>query len=375
MQHLFSSLETLKCFLQKLKIKKIFLVCGQHSFVVSGAKEFFLPLLKRDLHIHVAFFTDFANNPRYEDILIGVQKCKEANCDMIIGIGGGSTLDMAKSIRAFSAYEVFLETNTLKRNTKPLLPLIAIPLTSGTGAEATQFSVIYKDERKFSLLHHSILPDGVYLSSEFTNNMGAYLTACTGFDAFSQAVEAYWNINATNHSDKYALKAIRLLWENNRLLYTVQNPLDNKYRASLSEAAYLSGKAINITQTTAPHAFSYAFTSKYAFPHGHAVALTFPFFFLENVFPESFSGMERGSSNSLERMKALLEIMKLPFNVKIVREEMQEFILRLGLTMRKLPNNSFEYIINEFNSERAKNNPVLINEALKERLLYYLNSI
>ena len=93
-------------------------------------------------------------------------------------------------------------------------PLIAIPTTAGTGAEATQFAVLYINKNKYSIAHHSILPNTVFLSSDFSHSANSYLTACTGLDAFCQAVESVWSVNSNTESEKYALEAIELIWGN-----------------------------------------------------------------------------------------------------------------------------------------------------------------
>ena len=110
---------------------------------------------------------------------------------------------------------------------------------------------------------------------QFTYQNDAYLTACTGFDALAQAIESYWAKGATNESRDYSVRAIGLLWK--QLPQLIQSPT-KELRNQVAEGAYWAGRAINISTTTAPHAFSYVFTSKYGYPHGHAVAFTFPFF-------------------------------------------------------------------------------------------------
>jgi len=186
-------------------------------------------------------------------------------------------MDMAKLISIFAHQSG--DFKTIVEGTSPLIakktPLLAIPTTAGSGAEATGFAVVYIGKQKYSVAHAFMLPDMVYLDASFSLKAGKYLTACTGLDALCQAIESVWSVNATGQSQAFALQAIKVIYEN---LEKAVQMNDVTAKENLQQAAYLAGKAINITKTTAPHALSYAFTSYYGIPHGHAVALSLPFF-------------------------------------------------------------------------------------------------
>ena len=118
-----------------------------------------------------------------------------------------------------SDYETIIKNNNISGASS--IPLLAIPTTSGSGAEATHFSVVYIGKVKYSVADKSILADMVYLSSEFTHSASEYLTAYTGLDAFSQAIESVWSVNANEESISDGLKAIELIWRN--LVKAVKN--------------------------------------------------------------------------------------------------------------------------------------------------------
>ena len=242
-----------------------------------------------------------------------------------------------------------------------MLPLIVLPTTAGTGAETTRFSVLYKNEVKYSVEHDAVLPDYAIVYPPFTYNNNRYLTACTGFDALSQAIEAFWNINATEESETYAEKAIRLLWPN--LHQLVNNPTDYSLRDKVSEGSYWAGRAINITKTTAPHAFSYPFTSFYGYPHGHAVALTFPYFMELNC-------SERNPDR--ERVMRLLKILDIQPTSNVF-DKLQSYVSAIGLEENKEIKIDRQVIMSHVGIERMKNNPVHVDEEIMQNLMCEYN--
>ena len=294
-------------------------------------------------------FYNFSPNPKIEDVEIGIQELSAYGCDVIIAIGGGSVIDMAKLIR-FKSHSI--------------IPLVVIPATAGTGAESTQFAVCYENGVKMSFDSPSILPDYVLLCPELTSHNNEYLTACTGFDALAQAIEAYWNINATDESDELALQAIANICK----LLLITNKSANE-RATLLQSANLAGRAINITRTTAPHAMSYVFTSKYGYPHGHAVALTFPYFFEKNLTcpKEDYKGADyKHYKAKMEQLKKVLDITK----GQDLFEWMKLYTKAIGLGYDSQKPFVDEIVAKCINLQRAKNNPMRLTEdIIKEAVL------
>ncbi len=210
--------------------------------------------------------------------MAGTKLCQQVGAEAIVAIGGGSAIDVAKSIAAFRSRPgqekgVALGEQPLGATT---LPVLAVPTTAGTGSESTHFAVIYVDGKKYSLADPSLMPVAAILDPAYTDALPPYITACTGFDALCQAVESFWAVGATEESRSYAEKAISLLVAN--LEQGVNQP-NNTVRDHLLRAANYAGRAINLSKTTAPHALSYTITSLYGIPHGHAVAMTLGAFF------------------------------------------------------------------------------------------------
>ncbi|MEO8666060.1 MAG: phosphonoacetaldehyde reductase, partial [Ignavibacteria bacterium] len=255
-----------------LKLKdsdKIFLVTGKKSYESSGAEKIINEQLK---NYEFKRFSDFEENPKLEDIKTGIELFKNGY-DMIIAVGGGSVIDVAKLINVLSSQknspeEIIADNSKIKNKGKYFA---AIPTTAGAGSEATHFAVVYKNKEKFSVAHEYIYPDTVIIDPQLTYNLPKAVTAISGIDALSQAVESYWNVYSTDKSKHYATQSIKLIIEN---LEKAVNKPDEDSRFNMSLAANLAGKAINITKTTAPHALSYSMTSYFGVPHGQAVSIT-----------------------------------------------------------------------------------------------------
>jgi alcohol dehydrogenase class IV len=324
------------------KCKKAYVVHGHHSYFDCGAAAF-MEELQQQTHCDYHNFYAFSNNPKIEEVQIGVKDIQTYRPDIIIAIGGGSVIDMAKLIRYYAQLPV---------------ELIAIPTTAGTGAESTHFAVCYVEGVKESIV--TILPNQVVLMPEFTTNNSQYLTACTGFDAFAQAIEAFWNIYATEESDLYAEEAIARLY--GCLKQFAENPqpcmADSNWREEMIMGANLAGQAINITKTTAPHAMSYKLTSKYGYAHGHAVALTFPYFANLNIecMPELYNGAEYPHySEKMRWLRRTLDIRE-----QDIEAYFRTFIKKLGLGYRQDSKVDPDIIAQSINIERAGNNPHLL---------------
>lgn len=299
-------LRELEAILVQENAKRILLVTGKHSYQACGAEAAIRPMLA---HLDVAHFSDFAQNPQFEDICRGVGLAKAFAPDLIVAVGGGSVLDMAKLQGIFAANSADVAASIRGDiSLQPSrIPMVAIPTTAGTGSEATHFAVAYIGHSKYSVAHASMLPRFAVVDPDLTRHLPPRLTAVTGLDALCQAIESYWAVNATDESRAYAEEAITLLmtW----LERAVNHP-GSESRGAVSYAAYLAGKAINISKTTAPHAISYSLTSFFGVSHGHAVALTLGKCFLVNAgaAPEQICHPwgERFQSSMMPRLYALL---------------------------------------------------------------------
>lgn len=347
--------QLLKQYIKGFDPNTIFLVRGEGSYNASGAQQFIEDTL---LLNGTTSFHGFSVNPKIEDLKKGVELFRKGNYKLIIAIGGGSVLDMGKLISVMAHQKDDL--SKLIDGSLPLkpikTPLLAIPTTAGTGAEATMFAVIYMDNQKYSVSNLIVLPDKVYLSAHFLKTANPYLAATTGLDALAQAMESVWSVNATPESLAYAYKAVELIWNS---LPEVVKGSQGEPMNRMMEGSLLAGKAINISKTTAPHAISYAFTTHYGIPHGHAVALSLPFFLRFNFqVNEKCCTDPQGPSHVQQKISKLHSIMNTsPENAY---SKLRGFISSLGIEVNidlLIPNFESNLITDNVNTERLNNNP------------------
>ena len=350
----------LKRLIDNINPKMILLLSGNRSYYRSGAKK----LIDSSTLGYKKFrFYDFSTNPQYEDVKKGVKLIKKTNPELIIAIGGGSVIDMGKQINILSNNEYSKKSIINKvRLKKPKIPLIAIPTTSGTGSESTSFSVIYINGKKYSIENKYMMPNYAFIFPKLGEKMKKSLLASCIFDAFSQAIESYWSINSTTSSKRLSSKAINIIKRN---LYKAANG-SIKSRAELFKAANLSGQAINITKTTAPHAISYTLSSKYKLQHGHAVAITLGKFFRYNMpDPTKKINDRRGSEYIKKTMNNLYKIMKCENSTKC-EDYWYETMEKIGLktSFRNIgisDSSDIDYLIKCIDQNRLNNNPIKLN--------------
>jgi alcohol dehydrogenase len=260
-------IDKLREIIEELNSSRVLVIVGNNSFL--SIKDSIFELLGS---IEKKIITNTHRLNTIENIKEGIVEYADYKPDLLIAVGGGTVIDFAKAINFLSSQTESPEDIIMGRveeivTTKS--PLVILPTTAGTGSEATQFSVVYKENLKYSLSYPDLLPDYAILDYRLVTSMPRYVAACSGFDALSQSIESYWSLAATDESKQYAIEAIGLICEN--LLPSVNNPCPDNLKPMV-KAAYLAGCAINISKTTAPHALSYAFTSRFSVPHGHAVA-------------------------------------------------------------------------------------------------------
>lgn len=331
----------------------VLLFTGKNSYSLSGSKKYIEDSL---LGCNITRIFDFSVNPKAEEAEKILNNLVLTKFDCIIAIGGGSVIDFAKLINFFGSKNIKIADYLLDKTNKvpetSLLPFIAIPTTAGTGSEATHFSVVYLEGNKYSVASSEILPNSVILEPSLTEQLPKYQTACVSLDAMAQAIESLWAVNATKESIKYAQKALKLIIPN--IENVVNNP-NSKNRADMLLGSYYAGKAINISKTTGPHAFSYYFTSKYNMPHGDAVSLTLVRF-LELNWPNIDSDIQTKflksfGVNRFEDLKNNLVsiIQKVGLGVYPKIDNFEKFVqdLKENVNVERLSNNPAEVVVED----------------------------
>ena len=260
-----NSITMLPQILRKEGSKKPMIVCDFYEYL--SCREYI-----ESLNYDFVLFKGFSPNPKYEQVAAGVKLFKEKNCDIIISIGGGSAIDTAKNIKLFSALDEANGPYVKQEFVYSPIKHICIPGTAGTGSDSTRYSVVYYEGEKFSVTHDCIVPDYVILDTSLLKTLPLFQKKCTVLDALSQCIEAIWSVNTNEKCREYAIEGMQLIFKN--MMPFLRN--EDEALHNMQIAANLSGKAINISQTTAGHALSYKLTSLYKLPHGYSVALCLP---------------------------------------------------------------------------------------------------
>ncbi|MDC1467888.1 phosphonoacetaldehyde reductase [Planktomarina temperata] len=340
--------------------KTVLLVTGKASYIESGAKSIVETALQGNA---VVQFSDFDVNPKIEDAERGVALAIESGADLIVGVGGGSVMDMAKLIKAFYvAPEKSRELATGElAMTDPEIPMILVPTTAGSGSEATHFAVVYIGLDKYSLASQLLLPDAFILDGSLIASASPYQIACNGLDALAQAIESAWAVGSTEESREYSFRAVSLCVK--YLKEALAPNASNEVFQGMMEAAHLAGKAINISKTTSAHAWSYAITSHYGVPHGHAVWLTLPRIF--EIHAMACAAMvtdPRGTEHFTSIMVRLMHILgivspegsahQLKAYLKAINVESD--ITKIGANTVK----QREFLSEQVNTQRMSNNPI-----------------
>jgi len=217
--------------------------------------------------------------PEVADVLAIEAAARAAGAhDLVVGIGGGSAIDVAKILAVLLAQNLNLRDVLTKKVEISArgLPNIMVPTTSGTGAEATPNSIILvpEDELKIGIVSPYLLPDAVILDPQLTLSLPPDVTASTGMDALTHAIECYCSKKGNAFSDLYALEAIRLIGRSIRRAF--QNGQDVAAREDMLMGAYWGGVCIATSSTTAVHALAYPLGGKYRMAHGLSNAILLP---------------------------------------------------------------------------------------------------
>lgn len=212
-------------------------------------------------------FSDVQADPDIATVTRGVGMILEFQPDAVVAFGGGSAIDAAKAIVYFAARE---------RDTRDCA-FIAIPTTSGTGSEVSKFAVITDREKgiKYPLVEDSLLPDTAILDAALTVSVPPAVTADTGIDVFTHAVEAFVSTEASDFSDAAAEKAIKLV--KHHLLTAYSDPENRKARQGMHNASCLAGMAFSNSGLGLNHGMAHALGARFHIPHGRANGILLPY--------------------------------------------------------------------------------------------------
>lgn len=252
--------------------KKVMIVTGKSSSKKTGALDKVLNSLKNE-NLECTVFDKVESDPSVSTVRYGVETFKKSNADVILALGGGSVLDAAKAISMVVANGGDITDYESKLPEKEVIPIIAVPTTAGTGSEVSKYSIITDTERKIKMLIASelIIPKIAVLDPILTLMMPPQVTAATGMDAFTHAIEAYISKAVQPMSEIYALKAIEMISAN--LPKAVLNGEDICARENMLMGQMYAGLAFSNSSTALVHSMSRPLGAYYGVPHGLANAL------------------------------------------------------------------------------------------------------
>lgn len=262
---------------KKLKAKKILIVTDPFLIELGLTDKVEKPLQENGFE--TVIYTDVVPEP---PLAIGeklVAFTRENDFDLVIGLGGGSALDLAKLAAVLSTHEgevaAYLNLTGTKKIKDKGLPKILIPTTSGTGSEVTNISVLSLETTKDVVAHDYLLADVAIVDPELTISLPPKVTAATGVDALTHAIEAYISKNANEVTDALAIKAIQLISASIRT--AVRDGQNKQARSDMSYGSYLAGLAFFNAGVAGVHALAYPLGGQFHIAHGDSNAVLLPY--------------------------------------------------------------------------------------------------
>lgn len=268
---------------KNLRVKKALVVTGPNLIRLGWAGQVIDSL--REAGVATTIFADITPNPRDYEVMAGAGVYRREGCDAIVAVGGGSPMDCAKAIGIVCANDRHvLEFEGVDNVERPGPPLICVPTTAGTGAEVSQFAIINDTKRKvkIAIVSKTVIPDAALIDPLPTMTMDAELTAHTGLDALTHAIEAYVSNAHSPITDLFALKAVELVQAH--LVAATARPDDIESRSGMMFASLYAGLAFSNAILGAVHAMAHSLGGFLDLPHGqcnailldHVAAYNFP---------------------------------------------------------------------------------------------------
>lgn len=263
-------------FMQQNGAKRPLIVCDKAALERKALQPFFD---KAQGVLQYAVYDGVMPNPTVHQVEQGLEVYLQNNCDSILAFGGGSAMDCAKAIgaRVVRPKKSVNKMKGLLKVCKKLPPFFAVPTTAGTGSECTVAAVITDSEThdKYAINDFSLIPHYAILDPTLTVGLPPMLTATTGMDALTHAVEAYTNHANTPATKRQAEQAVKLIFEN--LKEATLNGKNLQARENMQKAAYLAGLAFTRGYVGYVHALAHALGGKYGVAHGLANAVLLPY--------------------------------------------------------------------------------------------------
>jgi len=273
---LFHSVEELESLLHRLRPEAVLLVTDE-GLCKAGLTARVEALLGR-MNIRCAIYSGTRANPTVTNVEESRKLYEDEKCSCIIALGGGSPMDCAKGVGARVAYphKSLRQLKGLLKVLRKIPPLIAIPTTAGTGSEVTLTAVLTDDAKKhkYTMNDFTLIPRYAVLDPELTRSLPPSLTAATGMDALTHAVEAFIGRSTTKETRSMAMEAVRLIFASLEKAYVDGSNMEA--RRNMLRASYAAGVAFSRSYVGYVHAVAHSLGGQYNFPHGLTNAVLLP---------------------------------------------------------------------------------------------------
>lgn len=340
----------------EMKCKRGILVADPF-FLKNGLAD---QILKKNDGILCSVFGDLSPNPDVEEVDACARLIQVQQIDFVAALGGGSAMDCAKAAAtiALTGDSIRKYHGTGEKVPQEHLPMIAIPTTAGTGSEVTCVSVLtdHTGHKKSPIVSDGFYPEYAIIDPELTYTMPPKVTAGTGIDVLSHALEGYWSKGHQPICDACAVHASRLVFK--YLYRAFQNPEDEEAREKMCEASVIAGLAFTLPKTTASHACSFPLTNIYHIPHGEACGLTLDYFAKINQDAENGRVKEFAQKLGFENVEDMAEA---------IHELKESMGLRNDLKDLHLSDQDIDELVKISRHPNLYNNPIdITDEMLRE---------
>ena len=331
-----SSLKAVPDVLKKKKCKNVLIItdAGIHKLGLTDRLEKVLT----DSSIPYILYDKTVANPTTVNVAEALELYHENNCQAIIGFGGGSSMDCAKAVgaRVAKPHQSLAKMKGILKVHKKLPLLIAVPTTAGTGSETTLAAVIVDAEtrHKYAINDFPLIPRYAVLDPKVTLSLPPFITATTGMDALTHAVEAYIGKSNTKETIAEAEEAVKLIFANLEKAYT--DGKDLEARGNMLKGSYLAGRAFTHAYVGYVHAIAHNLGGLYGTPHGLANAVILPYvldYYGDCIYPQlaklaDIAGVSAPGMSTADKGKAFIaairqmnENMNIPSTFDMIKEE------------------------------------------------------